>query len=1017
MRIHYLAVQAIGPFAERYSIDFDQLSASGLFLLEGPTGAGKSTIIDAIVYGLYGRLASDRASDQRLHSNHAAPTITPQVELVFSTAQGTYRVHRVPRHERPKHRGEGTTTQNARAWLWQLPHWDPRAHPAEESPGAFGQPLAATPQEVGTELGRLLPLSAEQFTQTVVLPQGQFATFLQARPEDRRKVLQDVFGTQIFVAVQEELAQRARDARREVDKVKAAVGEAVRGFLTAADISSGGGRHSDLSQAAEDLDEAALKQLTAEVLAELEATHHEAQQHRTSAEGAENAAVAQWEAARRLDQLLEQRRTLIAQRHDLEQRQTSMAQAEQRLSAAEQAERLQRPIVRAEQAAAEAAAAVAELRRRRHELEEEPYGAEVLALRDPESLAGRARELHHTLGGLAELLGVEAGLPQRRAELAKQHHAITQHDAALSQLRDELQARPTQRAELVTQHTAAQVEAGALAAAEARLATAQTVHAAAIEAQTIAAELAEATAEVETLVLATQRADERLSRLRQTWLAGLAGTLAAQLTAGEACQVCGSTDHPAPAEAPVQAVTQEDVDSADAEARELTSRLTEATVGREGLAQRHRLLQEQAAGRAPEQSAEELHTAETAVTAAREAVDRVAKLAQQLEDFDTATSDLSARLAIAERDLADMRSQAAAVEQRITEDETTIAANLAGATTLAERVELLRRQAAACEDLAAALESVAQLKTASTQAHDELSVELAAAGFTSVAEAQAASLPAAELSALRSDVTEYHREKHRVTQGLEQPAIAALTGTEDPQLAAREQAVAAAREAVLAATEAATRAAERFARTQRAHEVIDTAWQAYERSSATARAVLRMASIAAGGEGNQHDTTLATYVLLRRFEDVVAAANQRLDVMSDGRYRLARIDEREGGRRARQAGLGLAVHDNLTDRARDPHTLSGGETFYVSLCLALGLADIVTSEAGGVSLDTLFIDEGFGSLDPNTLDAVLSELSGLQAGGRSVGIVSHVSELKSRIAERIEVRPLPSGASRVVVRA
>ena len=145
------------------------------------------------------------------------------------------------------------------------------------------------------------------------------------------------------------------------------------------------------------------------------------------------------------------------------------------------------------------------------------------------------------------------------------------------------------------------------------------------------------------------------------------------------------------------------------------------------------------------------------------------------------------------------------------------------------------------------------------------------------------------------------------------------------------------------------------------------------------------------------------------------SANLRLVAMSDGRYSLSRTDEREGGVAARKTGLGLLVEDHLVGHRRPARTLSGGETFYVSLCLALGLADVVRAEAGGVDLGTLFIDEGFGSLDPDTLDAVLGELGRLRAGGRVVGIVSHVAELKRRIAERIEVRRRPDGSSTLSV--
>jgi exonuclease SbcC len=160
--------------------------------------------------------------------------------------------------------------------------------------------------------------------------------------------------------------------------------------------------------------------------------------------------------------------------------------------------------------------------------------------------------------------------------------------------------------------------------------------------------------------------------------------------------------------------------------------------------------------------------------------------------------------------------------------------------------------------------------------------------------------------------------------------------------------------------------------------------------------------------------TLTTFVLMRRFEEVVDAANARLQIMSNGRYELSRSDDRER-HAGRLLGLALRVVDHQTETTRDPATLSGGETFYVSLCLALGLADVVTAESGGVDLGTLFIDEGFGSLDQDTLDVVVAELSRLRDSGRTVGVVSHVDALKSVIPERIQIRRGNRGSTLEVV--
>jgi len=265
-------------------------------------------------------------------------------------------------------------------------------------------------------------------------------------------------------------------------------------------------------------------------------------------------------------------------------------------------------------------------------------------------------------------------------------------------------------------------------------------------------------------------------------------------------------------------------------------------------------------------------------------------------------------------------------------------------------------------------------------------------------------------------VTQRAADLQRVASGLAEDRIAALpddlvvdlASAADAEREARGRAEAASGAARLAkdVAEAAGASAEGVLRHARgvAERVRDAA------------PIVRLANLAAGAGDNAKGLTLGTFVLMRRFEDVVAAANERLLVMSDGRYELVRSDEKEDVRG--RTGLAMRVIDHdVNDAPRDPRTLSGGETFYVSLCLALGLADVVTAEAGGIDLGTLFVDEGFGSLDPHVLDQVLAELGRLRAGGRVVGVVSHVEALKQAIADRIEVRPLQDGTSTLAVRA
>jgi len=312
----------------------------------------------------------------------------------------------------------------------------------------------------------------------------------------------------------------------------------------------------------------------------------------------------------------------------------------------------------------------------------------------------------------------------------------------------------------------------------------------------------------------------------------------------------------------------------------------------------------------------------------------------------------------------------------------------------------------------------------------EVDAALQAQGFTDVTAARTAALGRADADRLRALVAAADREQAVVEAGLAEPAVVAAAADADADAAATaaaavdapavldRDAAQAARDAAAAALDDATRAAAAAADRATAAEKCATelarAVRARDTTSAESRAVVRLADIAAAATNvNPTGITLGTYVLMRRFEDVVAAANDRLRAMLAGRFTLETSDERESGTRARRTGLALAVRDHLTDSTRDPRSLSGGETFTFSLCLALGLADVVQAEAGGVSLGTLFVDEGFGTLDPETLDDVIGQLSRLTAGGRQVGIVSHVEELKQRIPERIAVRRTPEGGSRV----
>jgi exonuclease SbcC len=296
---------------------------------------------------------------------------------------------------------------------------------------------------------------------------------------------------------------------------------------------------------------------------------------------------------------------------------------------------------------------------------------------------------------------------------------------------------------------------------------------------------------------------------------------------------------------------------------------------------------------------------------------------------------------------------------------------------------------------------------------------LAEAGFTDAAAARAAHIGTAGIEKLQAELTQLAAEEESIKQQLTEPALAGVIGDPETlagQAALAETAAAQASAAQAGAAKASALAEQRATSTASAVTEIKQTTSRLTKARQAAAALIRVANLANAGQANLHDVDLATYVLIKRFEEVIDAANSRLGPMSDHQYLLERSQTREATRK-RRTGLALRVMDNSTGQARDPRTLSGGETFYVSLSLALGLADVVTAEAGGISLETLFVDEGFGSLSADALESVLTQLHRIRAGGRVVGVVSHVEALKQAIPDRIEVRPSRDGSSTLTVRS
>lgn len=1151
MRIHSLTMTGIGPYAGREHIDFDAVGASGRFLLTGPTGSGKTTIIDAIVFALYGDVAdSADSSKERIRSTLVGPHTESIIELVFSTGAGVYRVRRTPTYERAKRRGQGTTTQNGTVKLWRL---------AEVG----GEPLDEPVTRVGdadAEIARAVGLSREQFTQTVVLPQGKFARFLRADSSERQHLLKDVFGTGIYDAIQDALIQASRDGARRVEQATADLrgqvtslgrhpllteapsptetadagekttdaDQAVHSEASSPDNSSleapPGGTQEALPLPMDDADRAepqeaddapaqapaqaleaamagaapnlvALRRICTQVLEASSNRVASADAHAEATGTVLTRAQTAREEAQSLHDLLERRRTLIEEKERLAERAEQEADDAQRLQDAERASRV-RPYLAAEQAAhrraQQAVAALAaradqsglahlaeqagvtsadsaeeatgsearshgatvtpaalveplvrEAQRQLTALEDQPSQAmagataagaapqgsevaetpvaaeasettqaEALSTDDLDDLAHRCRREH---GQLEALVDLEAGLPERESAL-QQREAELQHAAAqLEQRAEKLAERPAQRTALVEKLEAARAAHERLDGLQDRRARAEERHRAALAVEQLSAQLAQRDAACTQAATLAREATEQVRATRLAWISGTAGALAGELTEGEPCPVCGSTTHPSPATAGTDGATRQQVEAAEEQQRQADEALSGAVRERDACAARLQEAQRASDGMDVPAAKEALEAAATALATARAAADGVEELVERLEAFDAGTEQERAALDAARSAQESARSRLEAEREALAQDQRRCLEARGTWPSVTARAAALLVRAKEAED---ASQDVDTARTALAQARSALA-DLAAAlteeGFAGAAQATAALMERGAIEALSARVRAAATAHERVRLGLEDPQIAALSGQEEDRLEAATAELAQADAAARQAASAQARTAESHEHLRRAVDGVEQAATAYEEAAGSSADLIRVANLARGE--NEAGTPLATWVLQARFEEVLVFANERLSQMSSGRYELIRVAE-ETSQRRRRKGLGLAVVDHLGDeRTRDPRTLSGGETFYVSLSLALALADVVSAESGGVSLETLFIDEGFGTLDADTLQAVMAQIDHLRAGGRTVGIVSHVAELRDQIAERIAVRRVASGGSTLKVTA
>ena len=869
-----LTMQGFGPYANAVSIDFEALGASRLFLICGDTGAGKTTIFDAISFALYGEASggTERRASKSFRSDYVEPDTETFVELTFSHRGEIYTVRRTPEYQRAKKRGTGLVTQ-------------PRSvSVTRKSDGV----IVDARDQADTFLKELIGLDRDQFSQTVMIAQGDFLKILNAKSSERRPLFQKLFSTTRIARFQELLKAEHSACGRRRDEIDLAIRQAASELLLPEDADERDLLVS-LREAPEQIDRAltplsALCDRFEKQLSELNAALEEQQ-------AAYDAVMQQQVEAKQQNQLLSRLTELRRQQEVLAAQTDAVQRKRQELESARRAAELLPLLERRKQ--------LSELR----EKAAESAAADLAALPEAQSAFEQAAETYKT---------AKASEPKLEALSAETETAGN----GIRLIADGAKQRELHR-----------------------------------QAADHAMQLAKA----------DQKAAEEVAALRTAFRAGLAERLAAALEDGMPCPVCGATEHPQKAAHSAQQITDQMMDRAEKDASDAHAKYER-----------------------------QKQIADDRMAQVQETLDTLARLFP--EEIPT-QEILQARLEAAQREAEQIRAAVSAADAELRRAEIRL-------TGLRSRCETAKQNAADAAARAEAAETAYQTALAESVFADE-------AQFTE------AIRTASVIHSLTEQVHAFDTQKTALT---EQTAELQRQCRIEKEISLAEL-----------ETQARMRAEQLFSlRKERdslmRYSSVDKG--AFDRMQPLAKqrravgeryaAVRDLYQTVGGQQSGQVKLSFEAYVQQFYFKRVIAAANQRLIMLTDGMFSLRCREDAQSLRE--QAGLDLEVFDSNTGCWRAVSTLSGGESFQASLALALGLSDVVQAESGGTELDAMFIDEGFGSLDDQTLWQAMRMLSQLADGTRLIGVISHVGRLRTEITSQIQVKKTASG-SRITVQA
>ncbi|MBQ3599947.1 MAG: SMC family ATPase [Lachnospiraceae bacterium] len=920
MRPITLTMQAFGPYADKVTISMDKLGEKGVYLVTGDTGAGKTTIFDAITFALYGEASGGNREASMFRSKYADAKTKTYVELEFLYKGQVYRVVRNPEYMRPKDRGEGVTKQKAEAILY---------FPGEREP-------VTKSTEVTKEIIQLIGLDKNQFTQIVMVAQGDFLKLLLAKTEERSRIFRDIFHTKPFMEFQEKLKLEAGKLEKIYLEKKRSIWQYVEGIYPARD-----------NVMAYELEEFR----SGENLGKLE----------------------------EFQLLLE--RMINYDQNILEKKQEQLREIEEKIDSGNK-EIGKGKIV--EQTKASLAALTNELEKKMPLLKEyeKEYEEKKREIPQREKMQVEIETRKNQLTLYERIEQWEREEKELFCSIQETKQQQTKDKEEIESLKQELQQQKKQLEELVevqVKHTKLQHEIGKLEEEEKLI---EKLYGAFRSNRINQQKLIQAEDIFRKNYEKYQEKIKNYYDMEQAFFEGQAGVLASRLKEGEKCPVCGSTNHPSPAKLTGKAPTKELLEHAKLEKEKYEEGIHKQNVQvgemrktveleREQLLERVEELGENIKWELLEDTLEEKSNKlkqqridiKEIMEITQEQIRKKDYLEKQIPNKEKRLEVLRNNLQEQEKQLVEWNTRKIETERKRKEHKDNLefptkdhATKYIGELEIKWKVLCKGYEKAEKEYLE--LEREIEKCRAKAESCREQLKEMKEIDYEKVQQ---------QLNALFLEKEKYQQEKEEIALGL-------ITNKKFKSNIARES---------------------------EQMEEVHQKWSWISSLSATAN----------GNITGKEKIMLETYVQIHYLEKILERANVRLMEMSSGQYELVRKTMAENQKS--QTGLELDVLDHYNGTYRSVKTLSGGESFMASLSLALGLADEVQAVAGGIQMDTMFVDEGFGSLDEETLNQAIKTLNQLAKGNRLVGIISHVGELKEKIEKQIVVKKQPEEGSNI----